>query len=133
ADVEIHCAPFSKEVKVSVDEVRFQQIMMNLFNNAKHALTDVEHPEIAIKVDSDNSYVMIDVADNGTGIPDKEQPFVFERFYRGENKKLEISGFGLGLPFSKMIAQALDGDLLLIKSTWEGTVFRIILPLRLNE
>ncbi|GAA0489021.1 hypothetical protein GCM10008986_13480 [Salinibacillus aidingensis] len=71
---------------------------------------------------------MIDISNTGIGIQKKEQTFIFERFYRGENKKYKVSGLGLGLPFSKMIAQALGGDLILLSSSSKGTTFRIILP-----
>src|SRR5699024_4110893 len=75
------------------------------------------------------SNIIIEVTDNGPGIPEQEQPYIFERFYRGETKKLAVSGFGLGLPFSKMIAQALKGDLNLQQSSEKGTTFAIQLPM----
>ncbi|WP_242486173.1 ATP-binding protein [Peribacillus sp. TH24] len=57
-------------------------------------------------------------------IPVHEQQYVFEPFYRGENKKLKIRG--LGLPFSKMLAKAQKGDLVLKESNEQGTTFTII-------
>ncbi len=72
---------------------------------------------------------MIDVNDTGVGIPDEEQSFIFERFYRGENKKYKVGGLGLGLPFSKMIANVLNGNLTLVESDHSGTTFRIELPI----
>ncbi|KEF38804.1 histidine kinase [Schinkia azotoformans MEV2011] len=75
-----------------------------------------------------DQFIGIDVKDNGTGIPEEEQPFIFERFFRGNNKKHKVRGLGLGLAFSKMMAKALSGDLLLKESTQEGTIFTIQLP-----
>ena len=59
-------------------------------------------------------------------IPVHEQQYVFEPFYRGEDKKLKIRGLGLGLPFSKMLAKAQKGDLVLKESNEQGTTFTII-------
>lgn len=69
--------------------------------------------------------VCIDVIDNGKGIPQNEQEYVFEPFYRGQKKKLKVRGLGLGLPFSKMLANAQHGNLVLKESNEEGTIFTI--------
>ncbi|MGY3316058.1 K+-sensing histidine kinase KdpD [Peribacillus simplex] len=60
-------------------------------------------------------------------IPVPEQQYVFEPFYRGEYKKLKIRCLGLGLPFSKMLAKAQKGDLVLKESNEQGTTFTISL------
>ncbi|SER62260.1 Signal transduction histidine kinase [Gracilibacillus ureilyticus] len=114
------------DLEVEVDPVRFQQIMTNLLNNATQAM--LENKQIKIAVTSSENKVLIDVMDNGMGIPEADQLYIFERFYRGDNKKHKVGGLGLGLPFSKMIAQVLGGDLVLIKSDQTGTDFRVILP-----
>ncbi len=104
----------------TIDPLRLQQIMINLLNNASQSLNG----EGAITVIlSENS---IDIKDTGTGIPEAEQPYVFERLFRGEKKKLKVRGLGLGLPFSKMLAKALQGDLILKESSSKGSAFSII-------
>ena len=93
-----------------IDALRMQQIIINLLNNAKQAIDD----NGAIKIqlyEKDDQVLGIDIVDNGRGIPKHEQEFIFEPFYRGENKKLKVRGLGLGLPYSKMLAKAQDGDL----------------------
>lgn len=112
-------------VEVTVDPIRFQQVMTNLLNNAKHALGS--NGEIVVALMEDETAIIIDVSDTGSGIPEEEQPFIFERFFRGEKKKYKIRGLGLGLALSKMIVQSLGGDLVLLKSSTEGTTFRITL------
>ncbi|MEI3614278.1 sensor histidine kinase [Pseudogracilibacillus sp. SO30301A] len=84
--------------------------------------------DIFINVMENNSQMMIEISDTGSGIPDAEQPFIFERLYRGEKKKYKIRGLGLGLALSKMIVQAHGGDLVLVKSNNDGTTYRITLP-----
>ncbi|WP_410720721.1 sensor histidine kinase, partial [Brevibacillus sp. SIMBA_076] len=77
-----------------------QQIVINLLNNARHALDG--NGEIVIHLyETGEERICIDVQDSGRGIPKHEQQYVFEPFYRGENKKLKVRGLGLGLPFSK--------------------------------
>jgi len=125
-EIEVTLYKLSKQVKIKVDPIRFQQIMANLLNNAKHAMEN--RGEIHVSLTEEHPHVFIEVSDTGVGIPEKEQPFIFERFFRGEKKKYKIRGLGLGLALSKMIAQALGGDLILLKSSPDGTAFRITLP-----
>ncbi|MEH7274449.1 HAMP domain-containing sensor histidine kinase [Neobacillus vireti] len=104
----------------TIDPLRLQQIMINLLNNASQSLDGEGLITIVL---TDNS---IDVKDTGAGIPEREQPYIFERFFRGKKKKLKVRGLGLGLPFSKMLAKALDGDLLLKESSTSGSTFSIL-------
>ncbi len=121
-EVKLH----DKDIHVRSDSVRFQQIMTNLLNNAKQA---IELPgKISIRLKETQEAVQIDIQDTGKGIRKDEQLLVFERFYRGQNKKYTVGGLGLGLPFSRMIAQAMNGSLELIESTTSGTIFRISFP-----
>lgn len=125
-EIEVKLSPLSSPGEIAVDPIRFQQVMTNLLNNANQAMEG--KGDISITMLDNETQIMIDVSDTGSGIPEAEQPYIFERFFRGEKKKYKVRGLGLGLALSKMIAQALDGDLVLLKSSSEGTTFRIILP-----
>ncbi|PKR76759.1 two-component sensor histidine kinase [Halalkalibacillus sediminis] len=111
---------------VRVDDMRVQQILTNLLTNAKQAIKG--EGKISLNLTEEKETIEVQVTDNGQGIPEEEQPFIFERFYRGENKKYQIGGLGLGLPFSKMISNVLGGDLKLKGSSSEGTTFQLTLP-----
>ncbi|BDH61622.1 sensor histidine kinase [Lysinibacillus sp. PLM2] len=124
-NVDLEVMLLEKDTKVYIDSIRFQQIMTNLLNNAQQALDDFG--EIQVRTTENETYVFVDVIDSGKGIPEEEEPYIFERFFRGSDKKYKVRGLGLGLSLSKMIAQALEGDLQLIKSSSEGTTFRVIL------
>lgn len=126
AEIQIELVKLSKDVEVETDPIRLQQIMTNLLNNAKQAIENKGN--IRIMLSEDLNCINIDVADTGHGIPENEQPFIFERFFRGNEKKYKVRGLGLGLSLSKMIAQALGGELLLMQSSNQGTTFRVILP-----
>ncbi|WP_054860557.1 ATP-binding protein [Gracilibacillus sp. JCM 18860] len=114
-DMKINLTKLKSPTKVNVDPIRLQQIMTNLLNNAKQAMENHQEPVINIRLQEDSSQINIDVEDCGRGIPKDEQPFIFERFYRGEEKKYKMRGLGLGLPLSKMIAQVQGGRLNLAK------------------
>lgn len=114
-------------IYVDTDALRLQQIIDNLLNNAEQSMRVGERGEIEVRVSEDREKIRIDIQDNGPGIPESDQEMIFERYFRGEGKKDKIRGLGLGLPFSKMIARAIGGDLLLSSSTPEGSVFTILL------
>nr|WP_245350088.1 HAMP domain-containing sensor histidine kinase [Cytobacillus eiseniae] len=118
--------PLKESRIVHVDPMRLQQILSNLLNNAKHAIEGTGKIDVILAENSNQ--VIIDITDTGSGIPLEEQDLIFERFFRGEGKKYKVRGLGLGLPFSKMIAQSIGGDLVLTESTAAGTTFRITLP-----
>ncbi|WP_241674924.1 sensor histidine kinase [Paenibacillus luteus] len=66
--------------------------------------------------------------DTGSRNPEDEQAKLFERFYRGTNKQLEVRGLGLGLTFSQMLTNAMGGKLALEESSPQGTAFQLLLP-----
>ncbi|MGG1572240.1 HAMP domain-containing sensor histidine kinase [Fictibacillus sp. NRS-1165] len=119
---DIHCSVNVPDELIykKTDPLRLQQILINLLNNAVQAMNG--NGRITVSV-SERS---IDVADTGTGIPENEQPYIFERFFRGEKKKLKVRGLGLGLPFSRMLAKALGGNLILKESSPNGSTFSMV-------
>ncbi|WP_255473239.1 HAMP domain-containing sensor histidine kinase [Rummeliibacillus sp. SL167] len=125
-DIELTLVTLPEPRQVEIDLVRFQQVFTNLFTNAKQAMKG--HGKITVTLSEATGAVLIRVADTGGGILAEEQTLIFERFYRGENKKYEVHGLGLGLPLSKMMAQSIGGDLRLIKSSESGTIFEVMIP-----
>lgn len=112
--------------QVLTDPVRLEQIMVNLFNNARDAMETGGN--ITIRLYAEPSQYRIEVQDTGEGIPEAEQKLVFEAFYRGEKKRVHTPGLGIGLSFSRLIARSLGGDLVLTRSSREGTTFTLLLP-----
>ncbi|MGE7092764.1 ATP-binding protein [Lysinibacillus sp. NPDC048646] len=123
-NVKIQVHFLAEAVKVQADVVRMQQILTNLLTNAKQAM---QEGIITITLSQKDNVVVVAVKDTGAGIPMEDQAFIFERFYRGENKKYSVRGLGLGLPLSKMMAQSIGGDLRLVGSTPSGSYFEITL------
>ncbi|SHK58577.1 HAMP domain-containing sensor histidine kinase [Desulforamulus aeronauticus] len=114
-----------EQLMVDTDAMRLQQILYNLFNNAKQVF--VAGGKIDLTVYRQDKNIYLDVTDNGAGIPEEEQPLIFEKFFRGKAKKDKVRGLGLGLSFSKTLAKALGGDLILKNSSSEGTTFTLVL------
>ncbi|MDE5620159.1 MAG: HAMP domain-containing histidine kinase [Ruminococcus sp.] len=93
---------------VSADKNRLVQITENLINNArKYAKSDIE-----VSVTQSDGNVVIHFRDYGSGIPDEDMPFIFDKFYRGKNCGNE-QGSGLGLYIVKYIAEQMHGTVLL--------------------
>lgn len=82
-DVQLHL--LEQTVMIQADIVRVQQIITNLFTNAKQAM---DSGTITMIVVDQETTLSIMVRDTGKGIPLEDQPFIFERFYRGENKNI---------------------------------------------
>lgn len=93
---------------VSADKNRMVQLTENLVNNArKYAKSEIE-----VFLTQSEGYVQIHFRDYGTGIPDKDMPFIFNKFYRGENCGNE-QGSGLGLYIVKYVTEQMNGMILL--------------------
>lgn len=95
-------------VMVLLDKKRFTQIIENIINNSrKYAKAKMD-----IWVVKNASCIEFHFRDYGQGIPDKDMPFIFEKFYRGSNVK-EEQGSGLGLYIVKYITEQMQGNILL--------------------
>ena len=123
SQIDLHISLLEEDANLQADAVRLQQILSNLLTNAEQAMDG--SGTIHVTLQTDKHFIIVDVQDSGCGIPLAEQPFIFERFYRGEQKKYKIRGLGLGLALSKMMAQSIGGDLMLVNSTTQGTTFRL--------
>jgi signal transduction histidine kinase len=82
-------------------------------------------------VRSYNNYVRISVSDTGVGIPEKDLPYVFERFYRVDKSRSRANGgSGLGLSIAHSIVQAHNGRIVVSSKPGAGTTFDVYLPVQ---
>ncbi|MBI3445771.1 MAG: response regulator [Magnetospirillum sp.] len=117
--------------------VQLEQVVMNLLNNAHHALRDSRQSmpsdwegEISIHVERRAEAVIIRIVDNGPGIPDHMKARIFEPFF---TTKEAGRGTGLGLSVSHGLVTAMNGSLILEdQGIGTGAAFAISLPLDLN-
>lgn len=112
-------------VKMDVDLMR--QVLSNLVENAiKYS---PENSRILVSSEESDGRVVIQVADQGLGIPEDELPHVFMKFYRSKNAKSStIKGSGLGLYLAKYFVELHKGTISVDSSPGEGSTFTVELP-----
>ena len=113
------------------DSARLHQVLGNLLTNSmRHAGDDAE-TTVTLKTDASlapNS-IIIEVSDNGRGIPEKDLPHLFDRFYRPDvSRSRQSGGSGLGLSIVKGLVEKHGGSITVSSVLGEGTCFRILLP-----
>ena len=109
------------------DETRIKQVLLNLIDNA----IKYNHPngKISIAAHEVNDFVKVDITDTGIGIPNKDLPRLFERFYRVDKaRSRELGGTGLGLSIVKHIIQAHGGQVLVQSTEGQGSTFSFTIP-----
>lgn len=115
-------------VTVEGDRARLKQVVVNLLDNAiKYTPSG---GRVSLEVRPEHGYAVLEVSDNGPGIPPDALAHVFKRFYRVDgSRSREQGGAGLGLSIVKSICTA-HGALVEVMSTpGEGSTFRIRQPL----
>jgi signal transduction histidine kinase len=110
------------------DAERLRQVLTNLVDNAvKYSPAG---DEVAVRARRENGRVLIEVADNGPGIPHDQQRLIFEKFGRADVPGGSKPGTGLGLFIARSIAEAHGGTLDVRSRPNGGTTFTLALPLR---
>ena len=98
----------TSEQIISVDEILLRNILRNIVSNAFKYSTGQKAPELTVRY-HDNTY-FITIKDYGIGIPDKDQPFLFQSFFRASNANT-FPGSGLGLMIAKKLIVLHGGDI----------------------
>lgn len=114
-------------VLARADASRVEQILLILLDNAqRHA-----GGHIRVVVSREAETAVVDVVDDGQGIPPEDQETVFDRFYRRDASRSR-PGAGLGLAIARGLAVAQDGELTLESEVGVGSTFSLRLPLDLD-
>jgi heavy metal sensor kinase len=118
----------SPGVYVVGDRTRLQEVVVNLIDNAiKYTQRS---GEVDVSVRKSANIAVLEVSDNGTGIPAHALPHVFERFYRADKARSRASGgAGLGLSIVKAICTAHGAEINVSSQEGRGSRFSIGLPL----
>jgi PAS domain S-box-containing protein len=108
------------------DRQLLKNILINLLSNAiKYS---PEHKEILFSTLVDSSgQLKITIQDFGMGIPEQDQPLLFERFFRAHNAG-NIQGTGLGLNIVKKYVELMEGEITFESQLNKGSIFTILLP-----
>jgi two-component system NtrC family sensor kinase len=126
----------SKHIKVQSDiaeslpalranPVRLRQVLDNVVGNAIKYSN--KNGEVKVSIKSEGDQVILQVSDNGPGIPAQDQAHIFDKFYRGKNMDKQ-QGSGLGLAIVKSIVDAHQGRIWVESTVGQGSSFFIVLP-----
>lgn len=112
---------------VLADTMRLREVITNFVSNAiKYGR---EGGWIKIYHETDDSFIVTHIEDNGMGIPEKEQKKVFEKFFRSETSRVtQIQGTGLGLFITKELIEKMGGEAWFRSEENKGTRFSFKLP-----
>ena len=117
----------SPELTIQADPQRIGQVLRNLLVNA--VTHTPNNGEIRVSAGQHNGHVQLSVKDNGTGIPEDDLPYIFERFYRvDKSRSRSTGGVGLGLTIAKRLIEAHDGQIEVLSEAGKGSEFLVTLP-----
>jgi signal transduction histidine kinase len=111
------------------DHDRLVQVMINLVGNALK-FCDASSGEVKVSLESRNDQLLIQVSDNGVGIPPEEQPYIFNKFTQfTDHKSGRPQGSGLGLSITWRIVVHHGGAIKVESEVGQGATFLVSLPL----
>ena len=106
--------------------VRLRQLLNNLLANAIKYTPN--HGKIRIYAHAEGGQIILQISDNGPGIPPADQPYIFDKFYRASNVPNDTPGTGLGLAIVKSIVENHLGRIWVESNIGQGTSFTVVLP-----
>ncbi|MHB8064754.1 MAG: sensor histidine kinase [Ruminiclostridium sp.] len=117
-----------QDCNLSIDRKRINQVFRNIIGNAiKYSYE--KNTEISVKLYTQETFVCIDITDNGPGIPEDKLPYIFDRFFRIDSARTtDLMSTGLGLAIAKELVEAHEGKLSVASEENVGTTFTVILP-----
>ena len=124
--VNLVCESF-QDMEVLGYEIRLEQVWVNLLDNA----IKFNRPEGEVRVDvvRNPEHALVRVCDTGSGIPSRDLPRIFERFYRVDKARSRATGgTGLGLAIVKHAVEQMGGSVTVESHLGQGSVFTVALP-----
>ncbi len=108
---------------ILANQVEMEQVIYNLVRNGFEALESAESAQVDVFLKVSNKQVILDISDNGQGVPTDIIPQLFTPFYTTRE-----NGTGLGLTLSQRLVERADGEISYVESRF-GATFRVVLPL----
>jgi two-component system phosphate regulon sensor histidine kinase PhoR len=117
-----------RDLHVIGSRLRLEQAFLNLLANA----IKFNRPEGEVRVritQIDDGRVAVMISDTGVGIPSRDLPRIFERFYRVDKaRSRQVGGTGLGLSIVKHVIERMNGTVTVDSQVGKGTTFQVLLP-----
>lgn len=122
--INLKYQPNTEKILVWLDRDKFEKIIYNLVSNAiKYSK---EQGVVTVDLYSDDNYCHISIADNGIGIPEKQQKQIFQSYYRADNAiNLQETGSGIGLMLTKQLVELHRGNIEFSSKINFGTTFKL--------
>lgn len=126
--LDLEISPSASTARIHTNQGDFSQMIANLVENALQ-YSDAGQKVLIKAFDQQNS-IVVQVIDQGSGIPKKEHDKIFERFYRVDQaRSRDAGGTGLGLSIVKHIAERHRGRVVVTSSLGTGSTFSVTIPL----
>jgi len=109
-----------RDRQIVTDKELLTSILIHLLDNAYK----FSAKEVIVKMNIENQHLIIEIEDQGVGIPPEEMTLIFMPFYRCENVKM-LSGTGLGLSIAQKAIKCLDGEIEITSKLKEGTKVKL--------
>lgn len=117
-------------VQIEADKDLLEQVWLNLVTNAvKYTL---ENGFVKISIHQKNEEIDVKIKDNGIGIIEEDQKYIFESFYKVD-KSRTLKGSGLGLAITKKIVRLHEGAIRVESKKEQGSIFTVTLPIQKNR
>ncbi|MDL1891869.1 HAMP domain-containing protein [Sphingobacteriales bacterium CHB3] len=118
----------AEPVTIVGDKGRLHQLFLNIVDNAIKYTPQGGH--VAISVQRQNGSALVEVEDDGIGIPEQDIDKIFDRFYRVDKaRSREMGGTGLGLSIAKWIAEIHRGTITVESEVDKGSKFSVTIPI----
>ena len=106
--------------------LQLRQLFLNIIDNA--LLYTPPKGRVGLQTHATEEQIIVQITDTGIGIPIADQPYIFDKFYRGSNLPTNTPGTGLGLAIVRIIADNHRGRIWVESTIGQGSTFTVILP-----
>jgi heavy metal sensor kinase len=141
---ELEIAAVDREVELRValprtafiegDRIQIERLLYNLIDNGIKYTRQGGYVEVLVAQQIEPVKILLEIRDNGEGIPAEHLPHLFDRFYRVPGKPAAAQrGLGLGLSFVAWIVKAHQGEIQVMSEVGGGTTFQVVFPLPSTE
>ncbi len=113
---------------IAGDFEHLQQVFLNIMGNALKFSAAESRITVSAEPDHDPAKIRFSVSDRGPGIPEEEQTFIFNKYYRAKGVREHQDGVGLGLSISRNIIESHGGTISVISKVGQGSTFIFTLP-----